>query len=262
MTSVFPHDFYRYRDTGVNWRVRDGYGALIAGLGAGLDIACDCPATLIDHAGRSLRIATPRGELRARAAIVTVPTDVLCAGALKFRPALPDKTAAAAALPLGLADKLYLRLDHAEEFPSDSHLYGAIDRVATGSYHLRPFGRPLIECYFGGRLARDLEEDGEAAFAAFAADELASFLGDAIRKRLHPIAASSWARDPHALGSYSHAKPGHADARHPLAYPLAEALFFAGEACSVHDFCTAHGAYRSGIAAAQAAAATLERAAS
>jgi monoamine oxidase len=261
LDGVSVHDFYRYRDTGVNWRVREGYGALITGLGAGLDIACDCPATLIDHSGRALRIATPRGDLRARAAIVTIPSDVLCAGAVEFRPALPDKMAAAAALPLGLADKLYLRLDHAEEFPSDSHLYGAVDRVATGSYHLRPFGRPLIECYFGGRLARDLERGGEAAFAAFAADQLASLLGSAFRKRLHPIVASSWARDPHALGSYSHAKPGQADARRSLAEPVAERLFFAGEACSVHDFSTAHGAYRSGIAAAQAAMAALERAA-
>jgi monoamine oxidase len=177
----------------------------------------------------------------------------LCAGELRFHPALPDKIGAAAALPLGLADKLYLRLDQADEFPKDSHLYGAIDRVGTGSYHLRPFGRPLIECYFGGRLARDLEAGGETAFAAFAADELASLLGGAIRKRLHPIAASAWARDAHARGSYSHALPGHADARRTLAEPVEGRLFFAGEACSVHDFSTAHGAYRSGIAAADAA---------
>jgi monoamine oxidase len=166
---------------------------------------------------------------------------------------LPDKMDAAAVLPLGLADKLYLRLDQAEEFPKDSHLYGAIDRAGTGSYHLRPFGRALIECYFGGHLARDLEAGGEMAFAAFATDELASLLGGAIRKRLHPIAASAWARDPYARGSYSHALPGHADARRTLAEPVDGRLFFAGEACSVHDFSTAHGAYRSGIAAAEAA---------
>jgi monoamine oxidase len=253
LDGVSAHDFYRYHDTGVNWRVREGYGALIATLGAGLDVTLHCPATLIDHAGTQLRIETPRGDLRARAVIVTVPTDVLCAGALQFRPALPDKIEAAAVLPLGLADKLYLRLDQAEEFPKDSHLYGAIDRVGTGSYHLRPFGRPLIECYFGGRLARDLEAGGEAAFAAFAADELVSLLGGAIRKRLHPIAASAWARDPYARGSYSHALPGHADARRTFAEPIDGRLFFAGEACSVHDFSTAHGAYRSGIAAADAA---------
>jgi monoamine oxidase len=253
LDGVSARDFFRYRDTGVNWRVREGYGALIATLGAGLDITLDCPATLIDHAGTMLRIETPRGELLARAVIITVPTDVLCAGTLRFHPALPDKVEAAAALPLGLADKLYLRLDRAEEFPKDSHLYGATDRVGTGSYHLRPFGRPLIEGYFGGRLARDLEAGGEAAFAAFATDELASLLGSTIRKRLHPIAASAWARDPYARGSYSHALPGHADARQTLAEPVEGRLFFAGEACSVHDFSTAHGAYRTGIAAADAA---------
>jgi monoamine oxidase len=260
LDGVSAHDFYRYRDTGVNWRVREGYGTLISALGAGLDITCDCPATVIDHTGAQLRIETPRGDLCARAAIVTVSTDVLCSGALRFRPALSDKMAAAAALPLGLADKLYLRLGGAEEFPKDSHLYGAIDRVGTGSYHLRPFGRQMIECYFGGRLASDLEAGGEAAFAAFALDELVSLLGGAIRNRLQPIAASAWARDPHARGSYSHALPGHADARRALAASVNDRLFFAGEACSVHDFSTAHGAYRTGIAAAEAAINAVERA--
>ena len=72
---------------------------------------------MIDHGGRRVRIETPRGELGVRAVIVTVPTDVLAAGIPRFVPELPDKIAAAAALPLGLADKLYLRLDRAEEFP-------------------------------------------------------------------------------------------------------------------------------------------------
>jgi monoamine oxidase len=197
--------------------------------------------------------------LRAYAVIVTVPTDVLCTGGLRFHPALPDKIAAAAALPLGLADKLYLGLDNAEEFPKDSHLYGALDSVQTGSYHVRPFGRPLIEVYFGGRFARELEAEGEAAFASFAIGQLASLLGGGIRKRLHPIAATAWARDPYARGSYSHAMPGHADARVALAAPVDARLFFAGEACAAHDFSTAHGAYRSGSAAADEIIAALGR---
>jgi hypothetical protein len=32
-------------------------------------------------------------------------------------------------------------------FPADSHLYGAVDQVRTGSYYLRPLGRPLVEGY-------------------------------------------------------------------------------------------------------------------
>jgi monoamine oxidase len=195
--------------------------------------------------------------LRARPVIVTVPTNVLAAGMPRFVPALPAKIAAAEALPLGLADKVYLRLDGAEAFPADSHLYGAVDRVRTGTYYLRPLGRPLVEGYFGGAFARDLEEEGERAFASFAIGQLASLLGGDIRQRLHPIAASAWARDPHAQGSYSHAKPGQADARQLLAAPVDQRLFFAGEACSIEDFSTAHGAYRSGVSAAEQVIAAL-----
>jgi monoamine oxidase len=257
LDQVSARDFWRYRDTGVNWRVVEGYGTLVAACGAGLDIALDCPAETIDHGSRLIRIETPRGELRARAVIVTVPTNVLAAGTPRFVPELPAKIAAAEALPLGLADKLYLRLDGADAFPRDSHLYGAVDRIRTGSYYLRPLGRPLVEGYFGGALARDLEQEGEAAFASFAIDQLASLLGNDIRERLHPIAASAWARDPHARGSYSHAKPGEADARPVLAAPVDQRLFFAGEACSSEDFSTAHGAYRSGVSAAEQVIAAL-----
>jgi monoamine oxidase len=259
LDGLSVRDFWNYRDTEVNRRIVEGYGALIAALGAGLDIALDCPVQLIDHGGADVLVRTPRGDMRARAVIVTVPTDVLAGGALQFRPALPDKLDAAAALPLGLADKLFLRLDGAEEFLKDSNLYGAIDRTETAGYHVRPFGRPLIECYFGGRFARELEAEGEGAFAAFATDQLAALLGGGMRKRLHPIAASLWGRDPYALGSYSHARPGHAGARPILAAPVGDKLFFAGEACSIHDFSTAHGAFRSGVAAAEAVMATIAR---
>jgi hypothetical protein len=44
-----------------------------------------------------------------------------------------------------------------------------------------------------------------------------------------------------------------ADARATLAAPLGGRIFFAGEACSPHDFTTAHGAYQTGIEAADEA---------
>jgi len=257
LDQLSVRDFWRYHDTGVNWRIVEGYGSLMEALASGLDIRLECPASLIDHTARRVRIETARGDLHACAVIVTVPTDVLCAGDLRFHPALPDKIEAAAVLPLGLADKLYLGLDGAEEFPRDSHVYGALDSMRTGSYHVRPFGRPLIEVYFGGRFAHGLEAEGEAAFASFAIGQLASLLGEGMRKRLHPIAATAWGRDPYARGSYSHAMPGHADARATLAAPVDGRLFFAGEACMVHDFSTAHGAYRSGMAAADAVIAAV-----
>ena len=59
--------------------------------------------------------------------------------------------------------------------------------------------------------------------------------------------------DPLALGSYSYALPGRADDRAVLAAPVDDRIFFAGEACSRTDFSTAHGAYRTGMRAAEEA---------
>ena len=92
---------------------------------------------------------------------------------------------------------------------------------------------------------------------AFAAGELARLLGNNIRRRIAPLAATAWLQDPWARGSYSYAKVGHGDARAALAAPVDDRLFFAGEACSPHDFSTAHGAYRTGVRAADEAIAAL-----
>jgi monoamine oxidase len=54
-------------------------------------------------------------------------------------------------------------------------------------------------------------------------------------------------------GAYSHALPGHAEARGELARPFEQRLFFAGEATHRSDFSTAHGAYDSGLRAAEEA---------
>jgi monoamine oxidase len=258
LDSVSARDLALYHDTGTNWRVTEGYGALVAAYAAPLDVRLDCPVTVIDHSGPRLRVATPRGDISARAAIVAVPASILASEAVRFAPSLPDKRAAADALPLGLADKLFLRVDAPETLPIESRLFGTLDQSSTGSYHLRPFGRPVIECYFAGRLAWELEREGERAFARVAVDQLANHLGGDIRKRLHPIAATAWGRDPHALGSYSYARPGQTDAGRVLATPVDDRLFFAGEACSTHDFSTAHGAYRTGVAAANSVAKLLK----
>jgi monoamine oxidase len=247
---ISVQDSNRYADTGVNWRVAEGYGTVIAAQAAGLPIRLNCPVTLIDHRGKRLAIETVLGAVTADAVIVTVPTPLIAAQKIRFRPELTDKVAAASVLPLGLADKLVMAVDVPELLPIDGHLIGNSNRTATGSYHLRPFGRPLIEGFFGGRLARELEAAGPGAFFDFAVAELVELFGSDIRARLRPLVETGWGRDPCARGSYSYALPGHADARAALAAPVDGRVFFAGEACSRHDFTTAHGAYLTGIEAA------------
>jgi monoamine oxidase len=238
----------------VNWRVREGYGALIAALGAGLPVRLGAAARGVDCSGARVALETTQGLVEARTVIVTLPTSRL--RALSFTPGLDEKLEAAVSLPLGTAEKLYFALDEPEAFPRDGHLFPRFDTADMGSYHLRPMGKPVIEVYFGGTLARGLAEAGGEAMADYAKQELASLLGSAFPARLTTLASSAWSIDPQALGAYSYAKPGSAEARQTLAAP-APPLFFAGEACSRTRYSTAHGAFETGYAAAEQALAFL-----
>ncbi|MET3664384.1 FAD-dependent oxidoreductase [Caulobacter sp. 1776] len=256
--QVSLHDYAAYEDTEVNWRVAEGYGTSLTRLApANLPTRLSCPVAMIRHDGPRVMLQTPRGDVSARAAIICVPTAILATGALRFMPALPDKLDAAAGLPLGLADKVFLRLDEPEMFLPETQVYGDPHVTATGAYHLRPLHRPMIEVFLGGAHARSLEGQGPGAAAAFAIEGLVAIYGSDVRKKMHLMAETHWAADPFAGGSYSHALPGHASARATLAAPVDQRLFFAGEACSANAFSTAHGAWRTGEAAGRAAIAAL-----
>ena len=154
-------DMDAYEDTDINWRVRRGYGALVAAYGASCPLALDCVVTLIDHSGKRVRIETSQGTLTAAQVIVTVPTNLIADEAIRFHPPLPAKVDAARGLPLGLADKVTLALDEAEALPRrrqsarrhhadrNGHLSFAPVRPAL---HRRFFRRPF--CAIAGRRRR------------------------------------------------------------------------------------------------------------
>ncbi|HEX4710242.1 NAD(P)/FAD-dependent oxidoreductase [Phenylobacterium sp.] len=256
--QVSTIDFVAYEDSGVNWRVSEGYGAAIASFADMGRIIVHCPVATIRHDRRELTLDTAKGRVTARAIVVCVPTSTLADGRLTFSPSLPEKSEAAADLPLGLADKVFLGLDKPDDLPIDGHLFGHTDRTETGSYHLRPFGKPYIEAFLGGRCARELEAEGPGATTAFVVEELAALIGSDFRRNMRPLAETAWAADPWALGSYSHALPGRSGCRATLAAPVDDRIFFAGEATHPHFYSTVHGAWESGLRAADEAIAALD----
>ncbi|WP_174300915.1 NAD(P)/FAD-dependent oxidoreductase [Caulobacter sp. S45] len=249
--DISVHDYAAYQPTDENWRVVQGYGALVAQTAAGLPIVFKAPVTRIDRTGSPLRLATATGEVQARMVIVAVPTTILSEDRLAFDPPLPDHAAAADALPLGHVDKCFLALAERAALPVEMMVTGRTTTADTGSYTLQPFGRPMIEGFFGGDLAEALEAEPPGAFSAFAIDELAALFGSSLRRALRPIAESRWGADPYIRGAYSHARPGQAGARAALRRPVEDRIFFAGEACSAHAFSTCHGAYQTGVEAAE-----------
>ena len=259
LERLSAHDYNRYDSTDINWRVREGYGALVARFGADVPVRLGTPVWRIDWSGRAVAIEAGAGTVRAQAIILTVPPSVIAAEGIAFMPALPPKKLAAAhGLPLGDDNKLFLALSGEwPEIGDNWHVLGSTQRTRTAVYQLKAMGHPIVEMFMGGELARDLERAGEAATTAFALDELAGVFGNRIRACLTPLVSSAWSSDPYARGSYSFALPGHADDRASWAEPVGERIFFAGEAVSSHDFSTTHGAYLSGLEAADRAAAVV-----
>ena len=256
--SVADYTAYDGASTGCNWRTPVGYGSLIAAsLPQPIDLRLSMPVESIELDLSGVKLATPVGAVRARAAILTVSTSVLAGGAFTLPPELDSWRNAAACLPLGRNEKLFLEVVGDSPFAPETRVLGNPRDRRTGVYYIRPFGWPVIECFFGDEGARMTEDMGPAAGFTHATDQLAALFGSGVRRCLHPLVASNWSRMTYVGGAYSHALPGHAAARRDLARPFEHRLFFAGEATHANDFSTAHGAHDSGVRAAEEVIAAL-----
>jgi len=259
--GVSTVDSNSYKDTGENWPLREGYGRLVARFAADVPVALNCGVERIYWHDTAIRLATPQGDLNARRIIVTVSTGILGGGHIAFDPPLPDwKQQAIADLPIGNHNRICLILDgrqRNEDLPEGGVLLnGGSEPMAL---RLRPFGYDYVVGLTGGRFADWLERAGPEASADLATENLKKLVGNGIAKHIVGHNVTAWRGDPWVRGAYSAARPGAAHQRRELARPLDGRLFFAGEATSTEFFSTAHGAYLSGIAAAQAATASLGR---
>lgn len=257
-TQVSLHDHHAFDSAASdnNWRVREGYGTAVARAAAGLDVRLDSAVETIELTPAGVELIGGFGRIAADQVIVTVSTGVLGSRAIRFLPETPDAVLAAAGLPMGHVGKLFLGVDGADELPVNGHLRGRPDEKRSASHRLRPFGWPVIECYYGGPYAAELEAAGEAATIDAMIGELAGLLGTSWRTRLRPLAASRWSHEALVRGAWAYALPGGRSARVRLA-AAHDRIHFAGEAAALLDIGTAHGAHATGVAAADAVLARL-----
>ena len=196
LDSVSTLDVARYRDTGQNWPVEDGYGALVARHAAGLPVELATPVERIEWSGNGVRVDTPRGRVAAAAAVVTVSTGVLAADAIVFDPPLPVwKREAIAATPLGSANKVAFRIP-GDRLGVAGHTNVAIQYGETGiSFQLRPFGWDLASAYLAGPLGAELERAGAAAMIDAALQALTGIVGNDVARHVQASACTSWGRE-------------------------------------------------------------------
>lgn len=252
---------YDRGDTGEDWPVRDGYGALLARHAAGLPVELATPVERIEWGRVPLRVVTGRGRLEAKAVVVTVSTTVLADEVIAFDPPLPVwKLEAAHATPLGAANKIGLAIDGRRlgvEADTSVAIATTTNPAAGIAFQLRPFGWDLANGYVGGAFCSDLERAGEGAMVDFAVDALRQLLGNDVAKHVRQAAVSRWEAEPYIRGAYAAKRPGTGDRRAALRRPLEDRLYFAGEATPEVAFSSCHGAYLSGIVAVDALAAAV-----
>lgn len=257
LSRMSLHDFAATALDGPNLILRAGVGGLVARLAEGLPIRLNARVDRLRHGPRGVIAEGPFGSAAARAAIVTVSTGVLAAGAIAFDPPLPAETQAAIhALPLGLLTKIAFRAEHpdAPDMPPFVSLRRAVEHDGDRpmSWISRLFGDPLMIAFCGGARAWEIAGDPRRAEAE-ARDEAARVFGSRAAAALGPATVTRWAEDPLFHGAYSHARPGAQSARTTLARPITDGrLRFAGEACHPRFAATVAGAWLSGIEAARA----------
>ena len=245
LANTSAEDFIAYWDgsDSSNWRLPGGYGALVVALATALEIRTGNAVRHIDWSGGAVRLTCDAGEVEAARAIISVSTNVLASGDIRFSPALDDRLHAASQLPLGRVEKLFLTSSEPDSVPKNAHLIGNPRSADTGSYMLGPLGMPVIEGFFGGDWLNDV---GGEDLPAKAREELGHLLGSDFARKLGPVAHSDWKNHAFVRGSYSYARPGEHDARAALRAPVDGPIAFAGEACLEADYATVHGAWQSG----------------
>jgi len=254
LTEVSAVDLARSAERDADAFCRQGLGALLTKLAAGLPVQLANPVTSIEWGGRVVEIVTAHGRMVAPTAIVTVSTNILAARKIRFNPELPRRHLdAAAKLKLGSYDHVALELPgNPLGLRTDELVFEKASGPRTASIFANASGSSLCMVDVGGNFGRDLSAKGDKEMIAFALDWLTNLFGADIKSIVQRRHATRWNDEPYVLGAFSVASPGGQPSRKVLMEPLNNRIFLAGEAAHETLWGTVGGAWESGERAADA----------
>jgi monoamine oxidase len=210
-------------------------------------------------------------KVRARTAIVTLPISILQLppddpGSVRFDPVLKEKTLPLSRLALGPVIKAVLKFrsqfwDRLDEgrYREATFFHGPGLPFPT-FWTLAPQRTPLLIAWTGGPNAERFANAEDSVIISAALESLRTMFGERVdvADELEAAYVHHWQKDRFARGAYSYELVGAGNARAQLAKPLANTLFFAGEATDVEESTTVSGALRSGARAGKEAVQALD----
>lgn len=237
---------------GDNALILDGYSQVLDVLARDLDIRLNHPVRTIDYEKSDMVYVQVNENtwFESKYVIVTVPLGVLKTHKIDFIPCMPkSKINSIEKLGFGLLNKVYLSFDCVfwDNYQEWIHIASEenMPQIDIMNYY-KYLKKPILVAFFSGKDAIDFEKYSSYDIVKYIMKCLKKIYGDhAVFPKNYVV--TRWGSDHYSNGSYVFlpvgVNPSHIKS---LAEPIANKVFFAGEATEYRYCTTAHGAYLSG----------------
>lgn len=234
-----------------------GYQQLIDDAAKGMNIRLGKKVRKIVYSSDGVAAVTKEETFSGDIAVVAVPLGILKSGSIRFEPLLgPEKQAAIDRIGYGgdaVLNKIALRFRD-RFWPRDSERLAAlpVDVRRRGAFaiwtDLEPVTRaPVLTGFISGYLAAHWDRGASDEEVCGQALQVLRWMFSPQVPGPEAYRLTRWLSDPWSRGSYSFPATGSdCNDRKHLAEPVANRLFFTGEATHGSDYGTVHGALLAG----------------
>ena len=245
------------------YRIASGYESLVQTAADRIDrtrcdIVMNTPVKeIVWRQGQAIARSGSTEYLASRV-IVTLPLGVLKSGSVAFSPALREKQNAIGFLEMGPVIRVSLCFqekfwEHDPTMADLSFLFTDDPQFPTW-WTSNPLPSPILTGWAAGPNAKAHSGRSKDQIVARAVQSLARIMEISqsdLEKQMTGSFTHDWQADPFSRGAYSYAAVGGMDAAAKLAEPVANTLYFAGEATNSYGYNgTVHGAIATGLRAA------------
>jgi monoamine oxidase len=246
------------------YRIASGYESLVRAVTDRIDrehcniVMNAAVSELVWRQGQVIA-RTSSTEYQAPQAIVTLSLGVLKSNSVVFSPALPEKQNAMGFLEMGPVVRVSLCFqqkfwERGPEMADLSFLF-TDDPLFPTWWTSNPLPYPILTGWAAGPNARAHTGRSKDEIVHSALKSLARIMRIAepeLRRQMKRSFMHDWQEDPFSRGAYSYAAVGGMDAAKTLGAPVANTLYFAGEATNGDGYNgTVHGAIATGLRAAK-----------
>jgi monoamine oxidase len=234
------------QEESVQYRIPSGYGQLTDALtgefiSSGGEIFLDQPVSAVQWERDAVCVTLSNGRrLFSKKLVITLPAAVLTGRqggnySIRFSPEIPEKRAALDQIGFGTAVKIVLLWQVPFWKPlMDNVQFIFSEKNIPAWWTQNPVDSNVLVGWAGGPAAEGLSGLTENDLLNIALEDLSSMFEipkDELKKKLTDARIFNWKKELFTGGAYSFTLAGSGGARTAWKSPLAETLYFAGEAC-------------------------------